>query len=73
MPNSSQQPRYTLTYPLGTDPEYAIRFDSLTDCIDHVKGARYSVREGIVVVRIFDALTQKHGRLFPSGRVRWNG
>lgn len=68
MPDSSNRPRYTLRYPLGSDPNYAVRFDSLQECAEHVKG-----RADAAPVRIYDGSTQKHGRLFPSGRVRWNG
>jgi len=67
MPNSSDKPRYTLHYPLAADPEYSVRFASLDECVRHIQGAVLGR------VRIYDRLTDKHGTLFPSGRIRWNG
>ena len=65
-------PRYTLTYARHSDPHFAVRFDTLDAAASHFRHVGDAGELATPFGRIFDRLTSKRGKMFPSGRVRWN-
>ena len=58
--------RYELSFQRVTDDtETRVQCDSLDACVRAMSAAN------VQHAHVYDALTRKRGRIFPSGRIRW--
>ncbi len=69
---ASSKPRYTLTYKRVGDPHFAATFELLHQAIMYWRRMLTTGDALEQFAAIYDRETNRRGKMFPSGRVRWN-
>ena len=72
LPSVESKPRYSLTYERHSDPRFCVRFDTLSAAAEHFRHVTDAGELASPFGRIYDRVTNHRGKMFPSGRVRWN-